>query len=342
MSRYEKKFFMAMLVVVLCISLVALIGCKQSSDSDDDDSDSSTTIGVYTIGGANDARSSWYSSVWRYSPDTNTWESRTSASYDIAKYASVIKDKDIYVFGGEIYSGSSTAYTDKLWKYNTSTGTTTELSIVNAPAARVEAAAVVYANKIYVFGGVNSSSGYDQNLYIYDIDSNSWTTLAASGVWPSGRRGHSAVIYNAKMYVFAGRNSSTVYQDLWAFDFSANTWSEITASSGYYRYGHRAVVYTDAIYFFGGIDDSGNYKRTLITYDFSGKRGTWSSVDLAVTERAYCALAVDSAGCLYIVGGYNGSYLQSLIKYDMPNDDLYVKATPPDDRAFLQAVYCSE
>lgn len=308
--------------------------------NDDDDDDDDASVGsIYTFGGYSNSRSAWWSDVWRYRISTDAWTTLTAA-HALAKYASIIKDGIIYTFGGETQENT---WTDEIWAYNLVTGETTYLNNDDAatPSARIEHTAVLYSDKIYIFGGYDS--GYDQNIYIYDIATNTWSKITSSGTWPAGRRAHSAVVYGDKMYVFGGRQGDTLYEDLWAFDFATQTWTQKDSYTSYGRYGHRAVVYGDVMYVFGGVNSEDTYVSSLLMYAFTASSSFWSNDNLAVQGRAFCAMTLDASGNIYIFGGYSGtSYLQDLIKYDIANDTLYTKTTPPDDRAYFQAFYYTE
>jgi N-acetylneuraminic acid mutarotase len=51
-------------------------------------------------------------------------------------------------------------------------------------------------------------------------DDNTWTEVDAKGTPPEPRSGHTAVVYNGSMYVYAGRNEQPRYfNDIYRFDF---------------------------------------------------------------------------------------------------------------------------
>lgn len=60
---------------------------------------------------------------------------------------------------------------------------------------------------------------------VYDFRFKTWTELEVEGEKPQPRAGHSAVVYNGKMYVFGGKDEDhEKLRDCWSFDLTANTW----------------------------------------------------------------------------------------------------------------------
>jgi N-acetylneuraminic acid mutarotase len=95
--------------------------------------------------------------LWSYDMGTGLWESLSpSGTKPAARYlhSSVTINNQIYVFGGESYSGQS--FYD-LWVYDPTTNAWTQLSPSGGPpGARYDHSAAVIAGKMYVFGGRSS------------------------------------------------------------------------------------------------------------------------------------------------------------------------------------------
>jgi hypothetical protein len=72
---------------------------------------------------------------------------------------------------------------------------------------------------MYVFGGYNGSS-YFNDLHRLNLDTLTWSgALSPSGTPPNGRYGHTAALYGNYMYVFAG-NGGSYLNDLHRTDLS--------------------------------------------------------------------------------------------------------------------------
>jgi len=78
---------------------------------------------------------------------------------------------------------------------------------------------------MYIFGGFER--GVRQNTVIcMDFDTLEWSECQTSSKkCPPPRAGHSACIYNGRMYVFGGKDEDNgKLKDLWSFDLTNFTW----------------------------------------------------------------------------------------------------------------------
>ena len=100
-----------------------------------------------------------------------------------------------------------------------------------APAGRWNASAIhdTAHNRMVVFGGF--SSGYHNDIWGFDLATNTWTNLTpASGPAPAPRK-TPASIYdpdNHRMVTWSGQGVGAFFNDVWAFDLNTNTWSPFT------------------------------------------------------------------------------------------------------------------
>ena len=92
-----------------------------------------------------------------------------------------------------------------------------------------------------------------------------WKRILTPPPHPPPRCAHSAVYYNAAIYIFGGENVTANiyhhYRDLWKFDIQSNTWTELRSSKGESpppsaRSGHRAIIYQQYMLLFGGFFES--------------------------------------------------------------------------------------
>jgi hypothetical protein len=82
--------------------------------------------------------------------------------------------------------------------------------------------------RVYLFGG-NTGNSFTNDLYTYDVASNTWTKLAPSGTLPSPRQ-LSGFAYDSTdnlFLMFGGQDSTGVLTDTWVYDPVANTWKEL-------------------------------------------------------------------------------------------------------------------
>ena len=67
------------------------------------------------------------------------------------------------------------------------------------------------------------------DLYTFDPDPKKFMWLLANetGEAPSPRYGHTANLYNKKMYIFGGWNGKTYFNDVVTFDLEKMAWSKL-------------------------------------------------------------------------------------------------------------------
>ncbi|WAC41293.1 kelch repeat-containing protein [Pedobacter sp. SL55] len=120
------------------------------------------------------------------------------------------------------------------------------------PGARIGGTAQFKDNKLYIFGGHNSTSNRFADLWSYDINSQVWTLLnAASNTYanttvpygvsktpntnirPGGRSGINSVVIGDDIYTFGGQGYGTdgtslgsgKLNDFWKYNITSNTWT---------------------------------------------------------------------------------------------------------------------
>ncbi|KAF9149341.1 Negative regulator of mitotic exit [Linnemannia schmuckeri] len=116
---------------------------------------------------------------------------------------------------------------------------------------------------MYIFGG------QVDNYYLGDIVAMDMKTITQNPRWevieaqtesPPARSGHSAAVYDGKIYIFGGADADYFYNDIWCFDTRALTWTPIPAS-GYLptgRHGHSCTIVEGVLYIFGGSSPDGS------------------------------------------------------------------------------------
>jgi hypothetical protein len=102
------------------------------------------------------------------------------------------------------------------------------------PDASVGLPAMAYNSsdhQIYLFGG-QIGAGYSNDIFSYDVPTNTWTKRTSAGPMPAPRW-MSALAYDSTNNVFllyGGADDSKVYNDTWIFNPSTNAWSQLTSA----------------------------------------------------------------------------------------------------------------
>ena len=133
------------------------------------------------------------------------------------------------------------------------------------PPPRYSHTAVVWGDKMWMFGGERSSYAFN-DLWAFDFVTSTWGHIVPMGEeLPGPRYDHSAsIVTNADgevcMAVYGGRNGNQFLDDMWEFCFLSGTWSKLSdAATGNGRFGHAAAAVpgSTAMYFFGGYTNTG-------------------------------------------------------------------------------------
>ena len=270
---------------------------------------------AYVFGGDNDT--SYLNDLWKF--NGTSWSEVTNAGTPPSvRYGAVAwtdNAGNAYVFGGD----NGTSYLNDLWRFN---GTSwSEVTNAGTPPS-VRFGAVAWTDNTgnaYVFGGYNGGTPYLNDLWRFN--GTSWSEVTNAGTPPSVRYG--SVSWNdssGNAYVFGGYNGTSYLNDLWRFN--GTSWYPVTnaGTPPSVRYG--AVAWTDNAgnsYVFGGnfYNNADNYLNDL--WKFTTNNTTWTpltNVTNAPSVRRGAVSWTDNAGNSYVFGGYNGTYLHDLWKFN--------------------------
>jgi N-acetylneuraminic acid mutarotase len=169
-------------------------------------------------------------SLWRrFFVDINT----TSCPPGRLCHTAVVHDSKMYIYGGHITQPSSEYFhtvKHDMYECNLVTRAWREIPVGEGAPRRTEHTAVVYNNKMIIFGGY-SGNGYENSVMVFDFASSTWQQLMTHGEAPSARSAHTAVVVGKSMYVFGGWNGIHCMNDLHELNFETNTWSLISADT---------------------------------------------------------------------------------------------------------------
>ncbi|XP_069472847.1 leucine-zipper-like transcriptional regulator 1 homolog [Ambystoma mexicanum] len=187
--------------------------------------------------------------------------SRDGAPRDRFKHACALYGGFVYIFGGR-----NNSILSDFWRYTIERNEWEPLMCCDNSPEKLEGHSMVACKGVlYVFGGM-LDSGFTQGktpLWMYNIDSEAWvlnqtkeTELEFAG--PVNRKSHSAVVFDAGMYLYGGYlDLKGASEEFWFLNFDSMKWTCLphgSCDSGPGpRYGHSSVVYKDAMYVFGGL-----------------------------------------------------------------------------------------
>ncbi|KAG2861164.1 hypothetical protein PC110_g2203 [Phytophthora cactorum] len=277
---------------------------------------------VYVFGGTDRRRRQ--QDLYQLEIETGTWsqvQTRGALPPRRSGALGVVHESDMFIFGG--YDGRDGNYFNDLYYFNFDEQRWSQMPSVveDRPEARTDHIMVLHSSSIYIFGGYNGSSRFN-DLCGYDIQAQRWSRLQAQGSVPSRRFGHSGVVHTEtnRLIVFGGWDGRDTLNDLYEYSFVTNEWRklETTGNSPPHRYRHTAVIFGDNMFVFGGVDKTHSRFNDLQRLDLV--TNTWSEVcttgSIPSSRTFHRAVVVDSK--MYLLGGYDGTdRLQDLYSIDI-------------------------
>src|SRR6266567_8035629 len=203
--------------------------------------------------------------------------------------------------------------------------------------ARTALAVVAAENGlIYAMGGNGSEFVDDQlsTVEAYNPTNNTWATKASM---EHIRLAFGAVDYSGLIYVFGGQGAPsdpTALATAEVYTPSTNSWSYI-ASMPVALSGTQAVVSGGKIYVVGGRHADGSLAANVEQYDPA--TNTWAQKTSMPTARTEGALATDTSGNIYAIGGFVSDQLKTVQEYNPTTDSWTSRADMPTARGDLGA-----
>ena len=256
-----------------------------------------------------------YEAWWSTSGNFDLWDEITQGDAKPPVRSSpayCIVGTDLYIYGGS----TGTGYLDDFWKCDLSDPNFpwTNLSNTSGPGDRAWSTIVEYNGKIYHFGGWDGAAR-NNDLYEYDISTDTWSVKSPTGSPPSIRSSQVAVIYNAKMYVHGGLGGAHL-KDIHEYDIAGDSWTAKT-SGATERYGHVGVVSGTKMYAYAGWNTGSGAINSIEEYDFSGD--SWSTKTAGGTAASERVGTVYD-GSIYVHGGNTPSEINIVDIYNISGD----------------------
>lgn len=244
------------------------------------------------------------------------WKHHNTATFDIISkewtfpnkisgQTAVVSNGKMWIFGGIEKEKCS----NKLYTFDFATR---EWDIVKCfgkapPKMYGHTAVVTERNTMIVFGGAlhkRTTSNLSNSTYCFNFYTSKWSKLDTPGDVPSGRCGHTAVVFKDRMYVFGGLYvpGGKLFYSQNLSDFS---WSAVNDSGDKPepRSNHTAVVNDDSMYVFGGYNTVKDcFSNDL--YEFNLIRYSWRKIVPNIKlPKLYKHSAVTSSNSMIIFGG---------------------------------------
>lgn len=241
---------------------------------------------------------------------------------DRFKHAAAVHNGFLYIHGGR-----QDYVLGDFWRYNIALDQWEQLPGGRQAPEKLEGHSMVaYQDVLYVFGGMMDFAANRENtpLWMYTVDSRKWyefRSLSNRESRPCNRKGHSAVVYRAAMFIYGGYfDIEGAVEEFWVFYFDTKKWSALSPRTRGLgpgpRHGHSSATHNSAMYLFGGLKNMAE-QNDFWRFDF--RRHNWSSIKTSSGPPKLVghASAVHQ-GCLWVMGGGlpSRSPTSNLWKYD--------------------------
>jgi uncharacterized protein (TIGR03437 family) len=250
------------------------------------------------------------------------WETMAALPIGLQRLGVASDGKYLYAIGGSTSSSAATTVAS-VHRYDPA-GTTWVIFSpppvpLSMPSGWSSSRAGYLNGHIYVPGGFSSSGTLALSHFAYDVEANSWASVAEV---PSGASLYALAADEARgVYYLTGGNNSlgVAVATVRSYDPRTNTWSELPPMNTA-RSGHEAALIGGKLYVAGGSGASGSLQSAEV-YDFETKQ--WAPIASLTNARRYATSAVglEAAGnpLWFIFGGEDpatGSALATAEVYD--------------------------
>ncbi|CAE7252221.1 GPA3 [Symbiodinium microadriaticum] len=264
--------------------------------------------GRFWVFGGTDHSGREKSDLWHYTVE-GAWTLVDEGSGPSARWlhSAAAAAGRFWIFGG--FQQLTFSVFGDLWYFEDQAWT--EVALGSGPSPRFGHVSAMALNRFWVFGGNDFRVEGLNDLWYFTPDVG-WTSLPASGTWPSARQaGAAEADSSGRFWIFGGENAPFnapfMRNDLWHFTVEAN-WTLVDAGSGFapsVRAGCTSAM--DAVgrfWLFGGhnyfavLDDLWYFAEAWIQAD---SPGLWPPA------RFVHSSAMDASGRFWLFGGYNGT-----------------------------------
>lgn len=178
-------------------------------------------------------------------------------------------------------------------------------------------------NIMLVFGGLFTNktgivytSTYYNDIWRFNLTTNTWTKMTPIGTLPPTRAGHTAVwdTKNGQMIVFGGSNATVNFKDVWTYNYALNRWTQMVAATQA-RTQHAACWDSDnnVMIVAAGLDNFGGFYNDTWIYNSTGN--CWSqAASIPGSGRAGLEAVYDTADRQMILYGGRGSDSNQIVE----------------------------
>lgn len=228
--------------------------------------------------------------------------------FGINSHSSVVFDDKMWVVGGSFFFSGDPGSHDSSWCSSDGWNWNTVTSSASFNR-RYGHTSVVFNNKIWVIGGIESLINYNNDVFSSN-DGNLWNQETTGSLF-SPRSGHSSIVFDNKIWVIGGYGgSSSNYNDVWYSEDGRN-WVQASPNADFSpRAGHASVVFNNKMWVIGGQSTSGPANNEYYNDIWYSEDGiSWTKSDITgpffSSRSGHTATVYNDE--IWIVAGYNDS-----------------------------------
>lgn len=178
--------------------------------------------------------------------------------------------------------------------------------------AVINGAPIVYdskADRVMLFGGESLANQCNDQTWVYDLASDTWTLETPKVRPPAGNYGKMVYDEKAGRAIMYAVDCDGYYAGTWAYDLGSNSWTDLKPATSPPSRVYGAMAYdptADKIILFGGVDEGNGEQPVGDTWAYSLASNSWTQLSPAVapSARGWAAMAYEAgSGKLVLFGG---------------------------------------
>eukprot|EP01080_Neovahlkampfia_damariscottae_P012532 gene12532-6354_t len=248
-------------------------------------------------------------------------------NFPIRNHTTISYKEFLVIYGGRINGKQSR----QMYLLNMNKMEWIKPTVLGSPPARGHHSAILYNNKMIIFGGIDSNSRSLCDAHVFDFSTYTWFTINTTGsTLPTSRHQHSSILYKDSMIVFGGTESvsKTFFNDVYELTLANEQykWNSIETKgdipSG--RSLHCSILKNDLMIIFGGkYGDESGFLNDM--YALNPNNWTWMRIDLVgdVPQGVYGARWIKRGDSLTVFGGKTkNGYQNDLYDFNFDQPDI--------------------
>jgi Kelch motif len=143
----------------------------------------------------------------------------------IDSHTAMVYKSNIFLFGGFI-GGERPRYSNTLYQFDITDILYKEVPTSGSlPPPRTDHTATMVGKNMVIFGGVNGSNNYLNDIYMLNMEGRVWSRFTPKGEDPSPRTGHACASFENFMFILGGHEeASKEVTKLYCLNIKDNTW----------------------------------------------------------------------------------------------------------------------